>query len=144
MKNSKQFDVAEGVFKRYGLRRTRKSDWRKKWLVMADGATQEFKQLTRGLKMRTQSYVPRVFVKNPQRPRSAESEFGLKFVPPSLRKELADFVGWNTAAGRNADEAEAAFFRRERLALEPGPKVVDRSYPRSTRLKTAPIDQDIS
>lgn len=38
----------------------------------------------------------------------------LKFAPPSLRVELENFIGWNTAAGRNAKWAEQEFFRMRR------------------------------
>jgi hypothetical protein len=74
--------------------RTRKRHWREKWLVMSEGSTIEargIKQLTRGLKLRTASYVPRVIPKNLQRPRSAESEFGLKWQGP--RKKAINSLG---------------------------------------------------
>ena len=38
MQNSKQFDEAEGVFKRHGRRRTRKSHWRQRWITLSKGA----------------------------------------------------------------------------------------------------------
>ena len=75
MQNLQTTNGGEAVSKRL---RTRKSHWRR-----------ELKQLTRGLKMRTACYVPHVIPKNLQRPRSAESEFGLKWQRPA-KKEVTD------------------------------------------------------
>lgn len=75
-------DGGEATSKR---RRTRKSHWHKKWLVMTNGATLEsrtIRQLMGGPKL-VSNAMPRVIPKNLQRPRPAESEFGLKFVAPA-------------------------------------------------------------
>jgi hypothetical protein len=80
MQNSKQFDDAEGVFKQHGRRRTRKSDWRKHWIVLTAGATLEaraIKQTMRSPKLLAHA-MPRVIPKNMQPPRPAESECGLR------------------------------------------------------------------
>jgi hypothetical protein len=83
---------------------------------MREGAQHEeraIRQTMRGPKLLSSSQ-PRVIPKQPVRQRSPESEFGLVWEPPTERKELADFVGWNTAKGRDAASAEAEFFRMKR------------------------------
>ena len=108
MKNSKQIDVAEGVFKQHGRKRTRKSDWRAYWIVLTHGATldarpiltekhllstQAIFEARRTLKLRTTCFIPRECVKNPQRPRSAESEFGLKWQGPEKNRKSSARYG---------------------------------------------------
>jgi hypothetical protein len=119
MQSPEQFDDAVGVFKRYGRRRTRKSYWRKLWIALTDGATLEaraIKQTMRCPKLLSAS-MPRVILKEEflQRPRSPESEFPMWFKPPAERVALANFIGAATAAGIDADAAEAEFFRLKRL-----------------------------
>ncbi|SPF44753.1 hypothetical protein SBA1_550118 [Candidatus Sulfotelmatobacter kueseliae] len=46
------------------------------------------------------------------------SEF-LKFEPPALRVELANFIGWMTAKGVDAEDAEKEFFRMVRQGAWP-------------------------
>lgn len=60
--------------------------------------------------------MPRVILKEDylQRPRSPESEFGLRFAGPRLQRQLADFVGRSAAAGIDADVAQSEFFRTMR------------------------------
>jgi hypothetical protein len=81
---------------------------------MVEGVKREeraIRQTMRGPKLLSSSQ-PRVIPKQPARPPS--SEFGLRWESPTERKELADFVGWNTAAGRDAASAEAEFVRMKR------------------------------
>jgi len=92
MQNSKQFDDAEGVFKRYGRRRTRKSHWRQRWITLTNGTRLDSRtilQTMRGPKLLSAA-MPRVILKEEylQRPRSPESEFGLRFVQPKIEPAL--------------------------------------------------------
>jgi len=83
---------------------------------MAEGAKREERAIRltmRGPKLLSSSQ-PRVIPMQPVRQCSAKSEFGLRWEPPTERKELADFVGWNTAKGRDAGSAEAEFFLTKR------------------------------
>jgi hypothetical protein len=68
-------------------RRTRKSHWRRLWITMTNGATLDRRAigLRRPKLIATTAYSPagKLANKFTQRPRSAESEFGLKF---ELRK----------------------------------------------------------
>ncbi len=50
---------AVGVFKRYGRTRTRKRQWRDRWIVMSEGNTRAIKQLMCGPKL-LKSAMPRV------------------------------------------------------------------------------------
>jgi hypothetical protein len=99
------------------LRRTRKRHWRNKWIALTKGTSLDSKAILhtmRGPKLLSAA-MPRVILKEEhlRQPRSAESEFGLKFEPPKERKELADFIGCSAAAGIFADDAEAEFFSRK-------------------------------
>lgn len=80
-----QITEGEAAPKRKG-RRMRKREWREKWLVMSEGSTlsdRAIKQIMRGPKLLSTA-MPRVILKEQylQRPRSAESEFGLKWRGP--------------------------------------------------------------
>jgi hypothetical protein len=70
-------------------RRRRKSYWRKRWITLTKGTTLDnraIKQTMRCPKLLSGS-MPRVILKEDylQRPRSAESDFGLRFVQPEKK-----------------------------------------------------------
>jgi hypothetical protein len=129
MQNSKQFDKAEGVFKRAGRRRTRRRDY--KVVHTRPKTAPLWKRLTRcGMFVREgliEKPIPRKVQVAIESSLQDRSEF-LRFVPPRERRELAEFVGAVTAAARglrlnasesaeaglSADAAEAAFFKRDR------------------------------
>jgi hypothetical protein len=93
----------EAVPKRKG-RRMRKREWRKKWLVLSQGATLEaraIEQTMRGPKLLAHA-MPRVIPKNMQPPRSAESECGLKWqrstqtpVNRPKKRNAKTHMGWD-------------------------------------------------
>lgn len=104
----------EAVPKRKG-RRLRKREWREKCLM-----SQAIKRTMRCPKLLSAA-MPRVILKEEflQRPRSPESEFGLKFVPPSLRVEMENFIGAAAAAGIDARVAEKEFIRLKKADRSP-------------------------
>jgi hypothetical protein len=104
-------DVGEAALK---PRRTRKSFWRERWIKLTNGAAIErraIRQTMHAPKLLANA-MPRVILKEEFLQRSGAG--WTKFVLPTLKVELANFVGAATAAGRTADEAEAEF-------LKPGP-----------------------
>jgi hypothetical protein len=103
-------DVGEAVSK---PRRRRKSYWRQRWIALSNGATLDSKTIKstmRGPKLLSTA-MPRVILKEEylQRPRSADSDFGMRFEQPALRVELANFVGEATARGEDAEVSEKEF-----------------------------------
>ena len=115
---------AEGVFdqavKPLRPKRTRKSHWRRWWIALTNGNTLDSRSIgLRRAKLISTAYKPAGKLADEflQRPRSPESEFGLRFEPPALRVELENFIGWMTAKGFDAREAEKEFFRLRRGRL---------------------------